>query len=643
MSEKQTTITGAAALCGVIAASGVEVVFANPGTSEMHIVGALSERQDIRKVLVLHENVAAGAADGYSRIKRDRKSLAATLLHLAPGLMNGLSNFHNAFRARSSIVNIVGDMSTFHRGADALLENDIESLAKSVSRKYVRTVLRADAVASDALDAVDSAKRDRGVATLIIPHDVSWEAVQASELERQVKRARDLDARANFDVSDDVRGFLRQMIDRAKALAPGEFLFYIGGDACGADELRIVGEIAIALGADIVCECFFTSIARGGDLRDIDVRRAPYFPKDAAAEFAKYKLVCFMDVQTAPPVAMFGYKDTPTRLFAQSEDDVWIVDPPHGLSMLQLLRSLASELKLECGSSGPRFADIAAGVESAIVEILGKPVDDKTDSLWHYGMNSTKAVATHAKLCKEFDVKLQTTLVFDHNNIEALTNAVAKKLGVNPAPSSPTRLNFTKKVQESPTSTLESPLSGELSGSKVCKIVAGMQPKDCVVVDESLTSGSTYWKDSASCENPFTHITLTGGSIGFSLAASVGVSIAAPEKQVITLVGDGSAAYTTQALWTQARERLNIVTVVMNNSMYQILRVECAIQGVQPSSGDACDSLTKLSDPPIDWVKIAEGYGVRGFQARTVDEFTDALKRALESDGPTLIDAVLSE
>lgn len=642
MSEKEASITGAAALCAIAAASGVEVVFANPGTSEMHVVGALSERQDIRKVLVLHENVATGAADGYSRMKRDRKSLAATLLHLAPGLMNGLSNLHNAMRARSSILNIVGDMSTFHRGADALLENDIESLAKCVSRKFVRTSLSAESVASDSLDAVDSAKRDRGVATLIIPHDVSWEAVQASELERQLTRARELCARPSFNVSDDIRGFLRQMIERAKELSPGDFLFYIGGDACGADELRIVGEIAAALGADIVCECFFTSIARGGDLREIDVRRAPYFPKDAAAEFAKYKVVCFLDVQK-PPVAMFGYKDTPTRLFAQSEDDMWIIDPPHGLLTIDILRALASELGLECGSSGPSIADIAKGVESAIVDILGKPVEDKTDSLWHYGMNSAKAVATHAKLCKDFDVKLQTTIVFDHNNIAALTAAVAKKLGVSPVTSSPTRPTFTKKVHDSPTSTLESPLSGELSGSKVCKIVAATQPKDCVVVDESLTSGATYWKDSASCENAFTHVTLTGGSIGFSLAASVGVSIAAPGKQVITLVGDGSAAYTAQALWTQARERLNIVTVIMNNGTYQILRVECAIQGIQSTSGDACKSLTNLSDPPIDWVKLAEGYGVRSFRARTVDDFTETLKRALESDGPTLIDAVLSE
>ena len=139
MSEEPKEITGATALCKVAAAGGVEVCFANPGTSEMHVVGALAECADIRSVLVLHENVATGAADGYSRVKRDvnhdRNAMAMTLLHLAPGLMNGLSNLHNASRGRSSILNVVGEMSTFHRGNEALLENDIESLARTVSTK----------------------------------------------------------------------------------------------------------------------------------------------------------------------------------------------------------------------------------------------------------------------------------------------------------------------------------------------------------------------------------------------------------------------------------------------------------------------------------------------------------------------------
>lgn len=645
--DEEAELTGASALCAVAAASGVEVCFANPGTTEMHIVGALSEAKNIRSVLVLHENVATGAADGFSRIAtRDRNAMAMTLLHLAPGLMNGLSNLHNAFRARSSILNVVGDMSTFHRGVGALLEGDIESLAKTVSKTYVHTVNDANAVASHTVDAIEAAK-NRSVSTLVVPHDVSWSTANASELETQLKRTKELkELRHTLGtvVSEDIKGFFRQLIARAKDLAPSELLFYIGGDACGADELRIVGEIASALSADIVCECFFTSIARGGDLRNVPVRRAPYLPKDAAAAFAKYKVVCFLDVPK-PPVAMFGYEDAPRELFTQGEDDVWIIDPPGKMAMIDILRAIASELDLECGVQAPMLPDIEdvrAGVEAIVFEVLGKPIDDSDDSLWNHGMTSTKAVSCQAKLCKDFDVKLQTTLLFDHNTLTTLTRAVATKLGVSTSPSP-------HKAKRSPPSALnvfptpdrdDALIEGALDGSKVCKIVASMQPKGCVVVDESLTSGSTYWNDSASCDD-FTHMTLTGGSIGFSLSAAVGASIAAPDRRVITLVGDGSAHYTIQALWTQAREKLNVTTVIMNNAKYQILRVECAIQGVQPSSGDACDALTDIGD--VDWVKIAEGYGVRGICARNAREFKDAFKLALETDGPVLIEAVLSD
>ena len=650
MSEEPKEITGATALCKVAAAGGVEVCFANPGTSEMHVVGALAECADIRSVLVLHENVATGAADGYSRVKRDvnrdRNAMAMTLLHLAPGLMNGLSNLHNASRGRSSILNVVGEMSTFHRGNEALLENDIESLARTVSTKYVHTSAAVDAIASDAADAIEAALRHRGVATQIVPHDLTWSRVlDSGRLSDAIARAENVrnrrDGAEDVVVTDAVRAFLREMLARAKPLARGEVLFYIGGDACGEEELRIVGDVAEALGADVVCECFFSCIERGGDMPK--VQRAPYFPKDAANAFAKYKVVIFLDVPR-PPTAMFGYRDSPTKLFAQNDDDMWFVDPPGNAMMLDVLRALAMEVNIgvQCA---PKMSDVAAVVEHVVSEALAKSVEDKEDSLWNYGMTSTKAVSVHDKLCKEFDIKLQSTIVFNHNSINALTNAVATKLGI--ADESPKTAIAPKDVDASPKSTLEgeyvqvrcdSP-TGALNGAKVCRIIAGMQPAGAIVVDESLTSGSTYWKDSESSAR-FTHMTLTGGSIGFANAAAVGVALAAPERQTIALVGDGSAQYTVQALWTQAREKLNVVTVIMDNSKYQILRVECAIQGVR-ASGGACDSLTKLDDPSIDWCKLAEGYGVRGVRTTTCEEFADAFARALDADGPTLIDAVL--
>jgi acetolactate synthase-1/2/3 large subunit len=184
------------------------------------------------------------------------------------------------------------------------------------------------------------------------------------------------------------------------------------------------------------------------------------------------------------------------------------------------------------------------------------------------------------------------------------------------------------------------PVTGILTGEKVCAIVARLQPEDSIIIDESLTSGGSYWRVSEDSPR-FTHITLTGGAIGFANAAALGAALAAPHRRVIALIGDGCAQYTVQALWTQARERTRTCTVIMNNASYNILRLECAIQGVPHSSGDVVRSLTDLSSPEIDWVAIARGYGVRGERVKTAEEFVEALRRCLNVDEPTLIDAVL--
>jgi len=150
-------MNGAAALIRTLVDSGVDVCFANPGTSEMHFVAALDDVTSMRGILCLFEGVATGAADGYARVTGRP---AATLLHLGPGLGNGLANLHNARRAHSPVVNIVGDHATYHHRLDAPLESDIESLARPVSGWY-RASTRADDVAQDAADAVAAASAPR--------------------------------------------------------------------------------------------------------------------------------------------------------------------------------------------------------------------------------------------------------------------------------------------------------------------------------------------------------------------------------------------------------------------------------------------------------------------------------------------------
>jgi len=173
-------MNGADAVLGTLVGAGVDVCFANPGTSEMHFVAALDRMPAMRGVLALFEGVATGAADGYARIAGRP---AATLLHLGPGLGNGLANLHNARRAHSPVVNIVGDHATYHKRYDAPLESDIDALAGTVSA-WVRTAALGTA-ADDTADAVAaSLGPPGGVATLVLPADVSWSDAPGSAVAR---------------------------------------------------------------------------------------------------------------------------------------------------------------------------------------------------------------------------------------------------------------------------------------------------------------------------------------------------------------------------------------------------------------------------------------------------------------------------
>src|SRR6266705_3466079 len=164
-------MNGAQALLRTLAGSGVDLCFANPGTSEMHFVAALDTVPELRGVLCLFEGVATGAADGYGRMAGRP---AAALLHLGPGLANGLANLHNARRAGTPLLAVVGDHASYHKRYDAPLESDIDAMAGAVSG-WVRRSERAAAVGADAAAAVAAAAGPPGqVATLILPADTSW-------------------------------------------------------------------------------------------------------------------------------------------------------------------------------------------------------------------------------------------------------------------------------------------------------------------------------------------------------------------------------------------------------------------------------------------------------------------------------------
>jgi len=246
-------MNGAHALLHSLVGGGVDVCFANPGTSEMHFVAALDGVPEMRAVLTLFEGVATGAADGYARMAGRP---AATLLHLGPGLGNGLANLHNARRAGSPVVNVVGDHATFHAQYDAPLQSDIAAVAGSVSGWLRRSASPAD-VGSDAAAAV-AAARAGTIATLVLPADVSW-----SDGATPVTTA---DA-----VAPRITAEAEAIKAAADALASGEpCVLLLGGDATRAEGLAAAGRIATATGARLLAETFPTRLERGAGVAPVD-------------------------------------------------------------------------------------------------------------------------------------------------------------------------------------------------------------------------------------------------------------------------------------------------------------------------------------------------------------------------------------
>ncbi len=511
---------GAEALIRTAIAAGVDVCFANPGTTEMPLVAALDRAPGIRPVLALFEGVCTGAADGFARMS-DRPAM--TLLHLGPGFANGIANLHNARRARSPIVNVIGDHATWHLAADAPLTSDIVSLANPVSG-WVRSVRRAEDIAGDTIAAIEASLAPPGqVATLIVPADCQWnEAPGAAVTVRRIAPA---------SVSSD------RVEQVAQALRRGDAALLLGGVALRGAGLRAAARVRAACNARLLHDSFVARLERGADLPAIE--RLPYFPEQAIA--ALEGLRTLIVVGTRDPVSFFGYPNVPSRL------------APEGCE--RLLLAAPDE---DC-----------VGVLEALADALGAPRDVPAD-------------------------------------------ASAARPGVP---------------------------SGALNVASLGQAIAALQPEGAIVVDEAATSGAN-WFALAGAAPRHTVLGLTGGAIGQGLPTAVGAAVACPQRKVIALQADGSGMYTAQALWTMARESLDVVVVLCANRAYRILQIEVARAGIA-EPGPAARALTELTNPSLDWCAIARGMGVPAARATDADTFVKELTRTLSDPGPALIEAWL--
>jgi acetolactate synthase-1/2/3 large subunit len=515
------TMNGAQSLVQTLVNCGVDVCFGNPGTSEMHFVSALDSSPELRPVLCLFEGVATGAADGYARMAGKP---AAVLLHLGPGLANGLANLHNARRAASPIVLVVGDHATYHLQYDAPLTSDIVGFARPVS-SWIHSSTSARTVAADTARAVQAARAaPGGIATLILPADTAWNDAE--------RAAPPLSQVGPQPVSDAAIDETAQLLANGKRTA-----LLMRGKALLGPGLEAAGRVAARSGARLLCDTFAPRSELGAGR--VPVERLPYFAEQIVEFLAGVEQLVL--VGTKPPVSFFAYPGIPS----------W------------------------CSPDGCRIATLAHEHEDGV------------------------------------------------QALEALDGALG---GPKPVPA-----RISLDLPDLP--------SGPLTPLAIAQAMAHLTPEGAIVADESVTAGFALGQMMARAR-PFDHLSVTGGSIGQGLPVAVGAAIACPDRKIICPEGDGSAAYTMQALWTMARENLDVTVVLFANRSYAILKIELGRVGAT-GAGPHALSMLDLDRPGMDWTRIAQGLGVEASRAETSEEFVAQYASAMKQRGPRLIEARL--
>lgn len=515
-------MNGAESLVRTLLKGGVDVCFANPGTSEMHFVGALDRVEGMRCVLGLFEGVCSGAADGYYRMT-DKP--ASTLLHLGPGLANSAANLHNAKKAGSGIVNIVGEHALYHIQYDTPLTADIEGIARPFSH-WVKTSPTSKTVAGDGALAIQAARVAPGqIATLILPADTAWgEADGVADTP---------DTPPPAGPQNDA------VVAAAKALSRGNSaMLFLGGRALRARGLELAGKIAAKTGCRVQAAGGTARIERGAG-RVATLRL--HFVIETAQEQLKGTQQMVL-VGAKPPAAFFAYPGKPSVLTPPGCETTTLC-PVEG-DPVASLEALAAEL----GALTEKPAGVVQG---------GRP--------------------------------------------------------------------------ERPT--------GKFTLEGLGQALGATMPEGAIIVDESVTTGRGFFPYSAGAP-PHDWLNNMGGSIGFGTPVAVGAAVACPNRKVIAMIGDGSAMYTIQSLWTMAREGLDICVMIFSNRSYNILYSQLASVGAANPGPRAIDMLT-LDRPTIDFCAMAKSLGMPGTQVRNLDELTQQLTYAMSQRGPYLIDVLM--
>jgi benzoylformate decarboxylase len=545
-------MSGKRAFLELLKQEGVEIIFGNPGTTELPLMDALAVDNELRYVLGLQEATVIGMADGYAQASG---KLAVVNLHVTPGLGNAMGMLYDAQKAGSPILVTAGQHDQDFNATEPILWADLPPIARPLTKWSTEVHRLADLPRLVHRAAKTALAPPTGPVFLALPGDI-------------LKAEGEVDLLAPTRVAPRLRGDPAAVAEAAVLLARAERPLIIAGDAVAQGIAHAeLAELAELLGAPVYSELvpstasFPTShpLFRGamtrmqGPIRKILEQYDVLFSVGGDL----FTLSLPSDIEPMPPGLTLIHLDT----------DAW-----------------------ELGKNYPPQ-----------VAILGDPKTTLPDltKVLREAMTSGARGAARERL----EAAKRASLA-DREALKDKARALAEQTPVAPL--------------------------------ALLNAIGEMLPQDAVVIDETVSSGAGI-RSLIRSDDPQSFFGLRGGGIGWGLPAALGVKLALPHRPVLALVGDGSAMYTCQALWTAAHERIAVVFVIFNNTSYRILKQRLNAQRGLAAQVDRFVGM-ELTDPAIDYVGLARSLGIAAERAKTVRDATDLIAQGLRSDAPLLID-----
>jgi benzoylformate decarboxylase len=545
-------MSGKRAFLELLKQEGVQVMFGNPGTTELPLMDALAVENELRYILGLQEAAVMAMADGYAQASG---KLTVVNLHVAPGLGNAMGMLYDAQKAASPILVTAGQQDLEFAATEPILWADLPTLARPFTKWAAEVTRLADLPRLVHRAAKTALAPPTGPVFLSLPGDI-------------MKNETELDLLAPTRVAPQLRGDPAAIAEAAALLAKAENPVLIAGDAVAQarahDELV---ELAELVGAPVYAE----------------------FVPNTASFPSSHPLFRGAMVRTAPAV----------RKLLDQHDLLFSV----GGDLFTL--SLPSDVE-----------PIAPGMPLIHLDI----------DPWEIGKNYPASVG----ILGDPKVTLpELTAAIRERMPDAARSAARKRMQAASDAARAEREDLVAKARSLNGRTPVQPLA-LLHG------IGETLPKDAIVVEEALSSAPGI-RSLIRSDDPQSYFGLRGGGIGWGLPAAIGVKLAIPDRPVVSLIGDGSAMYTCQALWTAAHYRLGVVFVILNNKSYRILKQRVqALRGYAAQVGSYVGM--ELLDPAIDFVGLARSLGIAAERAKTVHEATDLIAKGVSGNGAMLID-----